>query len=134
MTDKKSLKEKGLLDSQEAIEVLGPCYPSETDDAKLAFCWAKQRVEEVKDEAKYQLQEVMWTDYYPYAALAWHYCYGIGCKKDIEEAKKLMRWACTEKGEYWYPAYMQLIKDLGLDNELKYNPKLNPDLYEEKGD
>ena len=45
-----------------------------------------------------------------------------------------MRWACTEKGEYWYPAYMQLIKDLGLDNELKYNPKLNPDLYEEKGD
>ena len=131
---KKSLKEKGLLDSQEAIETLGPCYPSETDDAKLSFCWAKQRVEEVKDEAKYQLQEIMWTDYYPYAALAWHYCYGVGCKKDIEEARKYMRWACTEKGEYWYPAYMQLIKDLGLENELKYNPKLNPDLYEEKND
>jgi hypothetical protein len=128
---KKSLKEKGLLDSEEAIEVLGPCYPSETDDAKLSFCWAKQRVEEGKDQAKYLLQTTMWTDYYPYATLAWHYCYGVGCKKDIEEARKYMRWACTEEGEYWYPAYMQLIKDLGLDNELKYNPKLNPDyIYE----
>ena len=35
-----------------------------------------------------------------------------------------MRWACTKDGEYWYPAYKQLIKDMGLDNELKYNPKL----------
>ena len=131
---KKSLREKGLLDSNEAIEVLGPCYPSETDDAKLSFCWAKQRVDELNGEGIYEQQVIMWTDYYPYVTLAWHYCYGVGCKKDIEEAKKYMRWACTEKGEYWYPSYKQLVKDLGLDNELKYNPKLNPDLYEEKGD
>lgn len=131
---KKSLKENGLLNSNEAVEVLGPCYPSETDDARLSFCWAKQRVDELNGEGKHEQQVIAWTDYYPYVTLAWHYCYGIGCKKDIEEAKKFMRWACTKDGEYWYPAYKQLIKDMGLDNELKYNPKLNPVLYEEKGD
>ena len=41
-----------------------------------------------------------------------------------------MRWACTEEGEYWYPAYIQLIKDMGLDNELKYNPKLGESVDE----
>jgi ABC-type Fe3+ transport system substrate-binding protein len=60
----------------------------------------------------------------PYATLAWHYLYGVGCKKNIEEARKLMRWTCTKDGEYWYPAYKQMIKDMGLDGELKYNPKL----------
>ena len=121
--DKKMLEKKGTLDSKEAIEVLGPCYPSETDDAKLSFCREKQLADVLNGEGKYDQQDLMWT-YYPYAALAWHYFYGIGCKKDLDEARKYMRWACTEKGEYWYPAYIQLIKDMGLDNELKYNPNL----------
>lgn len=121
--DKKMLEEKGALDSKEAIEVLGPCYPSETDDATLSFCREKHLADELNGEGKYDQQDLMWT-YYPYAALAWHYFYGIGCKKDLEEARKYMRWACTEKGEYWYPAYIQLIKDMGLDSELKYNPNL----------
>ena len=40
-----------------------------------------------------------------------------------EEAKKLMRWACKKEGIYIYPAYNQIIKDMGLDSELKYMPE-----------
>ena len=30
-----------------------------------------------------------------------------------------MRWACTKEGKYIYPAYRQLINEMGLDSELK---------------
>ena len=126
---KKILSDRGELNSDVARDLLGPCYPSETDDAKLSFCTLKHEIDELDGEGKYEQQVIMWS-YYPYAALAWHYFYGIGCEKNIEEAKKYMRWACTEEGEYWYPAYIQLIKDMGLDNELKYNPKLGESVDE----
>lgn len=120
---KKIIKEGSEYDSNEAKELLGPCYPSETDDAKLSFCWAKKAVEEIGEDYKYMTQ--IWQFYgCPYVSLAWHYLYGVGCKKNLEEARKLMRWTCTKEGEYWYPSYIQMIKDMGLDNELKYNPKL----------
>ena len=105
------------------IKELGPCYPSETDDAKLSFCWAKEALEQwggVDDDDEH----IIFTDP-PHAALAWHYFYGIGCEKNIEEAKKLMRWIC--KGKCPFPAFIELIKDMGLDNELKYTPYKYPD-------
>ena len=61
---------------------------------------------------------LMWSGC-PYAALAWHYFYGVGCEKNIDEAKKLMRWTCSEKGYYFYPSLKKLIKEMGLDTELK---------------
>jgi ABC-type Fe3+ transport system substrate-binding protein len=56
--------------------------------------------------------------------LAWHYFYGIGCEKNVEEAKKIIKWVCTEKGEYWYPSLIALIKDMDMDRELRYNPNI----------
>ena len=58
----------------------------------------------------------------PYAPLAWHLFYGIGCDKNVEEAKRIIRWACTEDGHNPYPALIKLIKDMGLENELRYIP------------
>ena len=107
---------------EEVRAALGPLYPLEKDDSKLSFAWAKNEVEKLEAESdcwcKY-MNYVMWTPC-PYAALAWHYFYGIGCEKNIEEAKKLMRWACKESGVYLYPSYNQIIKEMGLDSELKF--------------
>jgi len=120
---KKIAKEGSSYESNEAKESLGPCYSSVANDAEISFCWAKKAVEDTEDSYKHMFQIWMFHGC-PYATLAWHYLYGIGCKQNTDEAKKLMRWACTEKGEYWYPAYIQMIKDMGLDKELIYNPKL----------
>ena len=107
---------------ENATKKLGSCYPLELDDAKLSFCWAKSAVAEYGEEKNMsQLHEYSCC---PYATLAWHYFYGIGCEKNVEEAKLLMRWTCTINGEYKCPAFIELIKDMGLENELKYNPKL----------
>lgn len=56
----------------------------------------------------------------PFAPLAWHYFYGIGCEKDIEKAKQMMRWACFKDGTYCFPSLTKLIKEMGLDSELTY--------------
>ena len=120
---KKIVVEGSEFESNEAKEALGKSYPSIADDALLSFNWAIDAYNEWGDDEKYNQQILMWNTV-PYAPLAWHYFYGIGCQKDIEEAKRLMRMVCTEKGEYWYPSFKQIIKDMGLDNELKYNPKL----------
>ena len=113
-------------DFEYAKAALGPLYQSTDDDVKLSFAWAKKEVEELEacpdcEECKY-MNYLMWTPC-PYAALAWHYFYGVGCEKNVEEAKKLMRWACKKEGIYIYPAYNQIIKDMGLDSELKYMPE-----------
>ena len=119
---KKKLKEGNDYEVEEAKTALGPLYLSTDDEEKLSFAWAKKEVDELElcsdcMDCKY-MNYLMWTGC-PYAALAWHYFYGIGCKKNIEEAKKLMRWACTKEGKYIYPAYRQLINEMGLDSELK---------------
>ena len=60
---------------------------------------------------------------FSYAALAWHYFYGIGCEKNLNEAKRLIKLACKDDGHYEYRSYKKLIKDMGLESELKYvNP------------
>ena len=120
---KKTVVEGDDYLSNNAKEALGRLYPSITDDALLSFNWAIDTYKEWGDDDKYKQQIFMWNSL-PYAALAWHYFYGVGCNKNIEEAKRLMRMVCTEKGEYWYPSFKQIIKDMGLDKELKYNPKL----------
>jgi len=121
---KKVMKEGNDYESQEAKELLEPYMSKTNNDAEISYNMTKSEVEATEDDAKYMYQCVMWSGC-PYATLAWHYYYGIGCNKNIEEAKKLIKWACTEKGEYWYPAYKKLIRDMGLDSELKFNPKLN---------
>lgn len=114
---KKELNEINSLDPEGARRnLLGPCYLSATNDEELSFCWAKNAVEETDEE----LRKMLWFQGLPYAALAWHYCYGIGCEKNIYEAQRLMRLACKDGRIYIYPAYKQLVKDLGMDDELKY--------------
>ena len=121
---KKKMKEGSDFESEEAKTALGPCYPSITSDEELSFCWAKHAVEEFEEGYKYMTQLFQFYGC-PYVTLAWHYLYGVGCQKNVEEAQKLMRWACTREGEYFYPSYKQLIKEMGLDKELKFNPKLD---------
>jgi hypothetical protein len=111
--------EGGDLAADVAKEGLGPCYPSVKDDAELSYCWATNSLKEWGDGLKYLQMEGQWKNL-PYAVLAWHYYYGIGCEKNIDEAKKMMRWACLEDGRYYYPSYKILIKEMGLDSELKY--------------
>ena len=90
--------------------ILGPCYPNETDDSKLSFCWA---INALKDYEEYGESYDC-----PYAALAWHYFYGIGCKKNVEEAKRYIRLACPDK--QCCPAFKKLITEMGLDSEFKF--------------
>ncbi len=98
------------------------------DDIELSYVLAKEEVErhekdfENDDEFLYLFNAANF--YLPYAALAWHYFYGAGCMKDLEKAKRFMRHACTKEGVYWYPAYIQLVKEMNLENELKYNPPM----------
>ncbi len=125
---KKKMKEGSDYESGEAKAALGPCYPSMTSDEELSFCWAKNAVEELQQckdcwDCKYESMLVMYNGC-PYAALAWHYFYGIGCEKNIQKAKELIKYACTKEGEYAYPAFIELIKDMGLDSVLRFNPKL----------
>lgn len=105
---------------QEAKEALGPLYPLSDNDEALSFAWAKAEVDKIEtwenNYFKYN-QFAMWQGN-PYAPLAWHYFYGVGCDKDLEKAKQMMRWACNEDGTYSYPAFMELIKEMGLDDEL----------------
>ena len=96
---------------------------SERSDEEQSFLWAKNAVNKLNNEDKYTAFEPG-NFGYPYAALAWHYFYGIGCEKNVEYAKLLIRWACTKDGEYKYRALTNLIKEMKLDNELKYNPNL----------
>ena len=99
-----------------------------SNDTELSYVLAKEEVErhekffENDDEFLYLSDAANF--YLPYAALAWHYFYGVGCMKDQEKAKRIMRHACTKEGVYWYPAYIQLIKEMHLENELKYNPNI----------
>ncbi|MBO4464647.1 MAG: PEGA domain-containing protein [Prevotella sp.] len=119
---KKRCDEEGSYLIEEAIKALGPLYPSSNDDEALSFAWAKAAVDEIEtwenNYFKYNLS-AMWQGN-PYAPLAWHYFYGVGCGKDLEKAKQMMRWACNEDGTYRYPAFTELIKEMGLDAELKY--------------
>ena len=80
------------------------------------FEMAKKDVENTDEE----LREMAWYVGLPYAALAWHYFYGIGCERNVSEAKRLIKLACHDDGQYNYRSYKQLIKDMGLESELKY--------------
>jgi hypothetical protein len=104
-----------------------PHFDNSISDEKLSLSVAKMEVEKYLegDDSKYGTMISQYGNYPSFQTLAWHYFYGIGCERDIEEAKKLIRWTCTKDGEYMYPALKKLIKDMRLDSELKYNPDLN---------
>jgi len=103
-----------------AKDALAPCFPSNISDEELSFCWAEKANKEGLDD------NLSWYYCNPRIPLAWHYFYGIGCKKDIEYAKRLIRTACTKDGEYIFPALQQIIKEMNLDDVLKYNPNRHP--------
>ena len=111
----------------EWLEDYLPHFDNTIPDADLSYAIAKIEAEKgfENDNQKYTTMVLQYGTNPSFATLAWHYYYGIGCSKNIEEAKKIMKWVCTEEGEYMYPAFLKLIKDMGLDSELKYNPKLN---------
>lgn len=90
---------------------------AEHDDAKLSFRIAKKACEESDYEWKYWHDDWRPAEQIP---LAWHYFYGIGCEKNIEKAKQLMKWSCRENGTYSRPAFTELIKKMGLASELKF--------------
>lgn len=66
-------------------------------------------------------------DHIPFGTLAWYYFYGIGCQKNVKEADKLVRLACkldlNKKyvGKHCFPAFVKLIRDMGLDNDLVFD-------------
>jgi hypothetical protein len=103
-----------------AKEALGPCFPSNLSDEEISFCWAKEAVK-TKSSA-----DLSWYYENPRIPLAWHYFYGIGCEKNVEYGKRLIRTGCTKDGEYIFPALQQIIKEMNLDGELKYNPNRHP--------
>lgn len=110
------LKKAESLGDRDAKEQLEPFRSLTNNDEILSFEMAKKEVEgtdvELRECALY------WGS--PYAALAWHYFYGIGCEKNINEAKRLIKLACNDAGYYFYRAYKQLIKEMGLETKLKY--------------
>ena len=110
---------------REAKEELSECYPIVSDDVELSLCRLNELMEMYGHE-KYHTMAT-WANL-PFAPLAWHYFYGIGCTKDVEKAKQLMRWACFEDGTYCFPSYNKLVKEMGLDKELKYK---EPDVEDE---
>ena len=100
---------------------------SDPDDAKISFFLAKKAYEDIWSEDKHwDLSDSEWRNI-PFATLAWHYFYGIGCEKDIIKAKQFMRWACREDGTYGCPAYTKLVREMGMDQELKYVKTKNMD-------
>lgn len=105
------------------------------------------------------------TDNFKLVPLAWHLFYGVGCNKDEEKAKNLMKQACKEyrvsteddidenviptglkyvkekyrtnleaKNAYAFPAWYELVNDMGLSEELLYIPdyirKTAPQLFD----
>ena len=52
--------------------------------------------------------------------------------KNVEYAKQLMRWSCREDGTYCRLALAKLIKEMGLDSELKF--VTYKDHYNQKND
>lgn len=111
----------------EWLEEYLPHFDNTISDADLSYAIAKIEMEKgyENDNQKYTTMVLQYGANPSFVTLAWHYYYGVGCSRNIEEAKKLVKWVCTEEGEYMYPALDKLIKDMGLDSELKYNPELN---------
>jgi hypothetical protein len=110
------LKKAVSLGDEGAIRQLEPFQSLINNEEKLSFEMAKKDVENTDEE----LREMAWYVGLPYAALAWHYFYGIGCERNVSEAKRLIKLACHDDGQYNYRSYKQLIKDMGLESELKY--------------
>ena len=105
------------FDIQEAKEKLEKFFYPGYEDVMSSFRMATDLMEIMGEEKYYNINT--WADL-PFAPLAWHYFYGIGCEKNVEKAKQLIRWACFEDGTYCYPSWNKLIQDMGLDSELKY--------------
>ena len=87
------------------------------NDEELSFLIAKKACEEDGFAWKYWHDEWRPAEHIP---LAWHYFYGIGCEKNVEYAKQLIRWACRGDGTYSRRALTKIIKDMSLDSELRF--------------
>ena len=119
------LKKAAASGNTEAKDLLNPYLSLTDNDERISFEMAKKDVEETDEFFR---NSAMYVGL-PYAALAWHYFYGIGCEKNITEATRLIKLACSDDGFYFYRALKQLIKDMGLQNQLKY---LTEEKYENR--
>ena len=110
------LKKAAFLGDEKAIGQLEPFQSLINNEEKLSFEMAKKDVEDTDEEFRKMAYYVGFS----YAALAWHYFYGIGCEKNVNEAKRLIKLACKDTGVYFYRSYKELVKDMGMEVELKY--------------
>lgn len=117
--------EKMGWDREVAEAMFGDSCYSIAEDEKLSYIDVKYQCFLDKAESEWEKPKPLIFYRTPLFALAWHLYHGIGCNKNIELAKRIIRWACSEDGEYKYPAYTQLIKEMGMDRELRYNPNLD---------
>ena len=117
--------------SDEALEELGDNYGQNNE--MLSFRQVKRKVDDFlkdlietrKEEPTYS-PDVVDVVFVPFAALAWHYFYGIGCQKNVKEADRLIRLAIDYEndkyvGKYSVPAYKSLIQEMRLDKELVFD-------------
>lgn len=65
-------------------------------------------------------KDAHWRMNNPYPTLAWHYFYGVGCEKNVEEAKQIMRRFYEEVYLTWglFSSHLEMIRDMGLEAEL----------------
>ena len=111
------LKKLANADNRISSDLKDCMLEYKTEEA-ISFCLALKDFESKKNWLSWSYEAAG-----TYVCLAWHYFYGKGCNKDVNKAISLMREACPN-GEYKYPAFKKFVKELGLDNELKYNPNL----------
>ena len=112
----KEAEREELLFHSEATPRINLVLQKLKDPTKAEFMSMDKFVENTDEE----LRKMAWYVGFSYAALAWHHFYGIGCGKNVNEAKRLIKLACKDDGHYEYRSYKKLIKDMGLESELKY--------------
>ena len=114
-------------------KLLGMCEDC-NDDAQISLFLAERDLEELTKllNEEHEGKKWEWGPFIcypfgelfvlPYAALAWHYCYGVGCERDLEKAKEYLLQGYVKDGKYYLPALYQLVNDLGLGEELQLMP------------
>ena len=124
-------KQAAINGSEEALEEMGNSL--EQDNTKLSFHQVKKKVDEFLTDLVETRKEdptfspnVVDVVFVPFAALAWHLYHGIGCSKNVKEAERMIRLAIDFDndryvGKYMVPAYVKLIKEMGLDKELLFD-------------
>ena len=110
--------------SEEALREISSNNGGQNDEV-ISFQIVKKKVEDFLEDLRNDPydRDVVDVVFTPFAALAWHYFYGIGCRRNVKEADRMIRLACdyyNDKyvGNYSTSAFVKLIHEMGLDKEL----------------